>query len=164
MSTINLDGLDKAAILAALYNGARPQGLGFLHYDPTPMTEEEARGLGHGYFDYLKGRVMKVDLSGDTLDPWLYDRDNGAGAAERIINGLRSSQNVNPEEAALNHHHGRLGAAVELKERLNETTTFGNGSVTLGPAEFAPQLAPVLEKVLTDETAPTTDPSTNSED
>ena len=37
------------------------------------------------YFDYLYGRVMKVDLSKDTFDPFLYDRDNGQGAAERAI-------------------------------------------------------------------------------
>lgn len=37
------------------------------------------------YFDYLQGRVMKVDLAGDELDPRLYDRDNGEGAARRAI-------------------------------------------------------------------------------
>ena len=55
------------------------------------MTEAEAQELldsGQTYFDYLKGRVMKIDLSGDSeLDPRLYDRDNGAGAAERAIAG-----------------------------------------------------------------------------
>lgn len=40
-------------------------------------------------FDYLQGRVLKVHLSDDELDPWLYDRDIGQGAAERIINTLR---------------------------------------------------------------------------
>jgi len=28
---------------------------------------------------------MKVNLSGNELDPKLYDRDNGEGAAERAI-------------------------------------------------------------------------------
>ena len=87
MSTIALTGLDKAAVLAALYNASKPQGMGFLHYDPKPMTREEAAVLLEqtAYFDYLKGRVMKVDLSGDELDTWGYDRDNGQGAAERAI-------------------------------------------------------------------------------
>lgn len=81
----------KAAVLAALYNSSQPLGLGLLQFDPQPMTESEAQALldsGQTYFDYLKGRVMKVDLSGDTLDPRLYDRDNGPGAAEQAI--LRS--------------------------------------------------------------------------
>lgn len=89
--TINLKGLKKAEVLAALYNASHPQGMGLLHFEPTPMTAEEAESLlkEQTYFDYLKGRVMKVDLSGNTLDPWLYDRDNGQGAAQRVIDSLR---------------------------------------------------------------------------
>lgn len=41
------------------------------------------------YFDYLKGRVMKVDLSKDEIETAMYDRDNGQGAAEIVINELR---------------------------------------------------------------------------
>ena len=84
---INLAKKDKAEVLAALYNASRPLGLGFRHFDPTPMSTEEARELlSQGtYFDYVKGRVMKVDLSGDELETWLYDRDNGEGAAEKAL-------------------------------------------------------------------------------
>jgi len=79
----DISKLDKAAVLVALYNNARPQGMGFLHYTPEPMAREEAQKLldTHKYFDYLHGRVMKVNLSGNELDPGLYDRDNGPGAA-----------------------------------------------------------------------------------
>jgi len=90
---IDISNLDKAAVLAALYNRSRPQGMGFLHFDPTSMTLEQARAIlanGDTSFDYLKGRVMKVDLSVNSLDPWLYDRDNGAGSAERALSVLRA--------------------------------------------------------------------------
>lgn len=89
--SINLKGLNKAEVLAALYNASKPLGMGILHFDPAPMRAEEAESLlkGQTYFDYLKGRVMKVDLSGDELDPWLYDRDNGQGAAQRVIDSMR---------------------------------------------------------------------------
>lgn len=89
---IDLTGLSKAAVLAALYNNSRPQGMGILHYDPRPMTEGEAQELldgGQTSFDYLKGRVMKIDLGKDELHPGLYDRDLGEGAAEGIIAKLR---------------------------------------------------------------------------
>ena len=33
MSVIDLIGLDKAAVLAALYNASRPLGMGFVQYD-----------------------------------------------------------------------------------------------------------------------------------
>lgn len=85
---INIKGLDKARVLVALYNRSKGQGMGFL--DPMvnkDLTVEEAKVLleGQTYFDYLRGRVMKIDLKGDDLDPRLYDRDLGDGAAERAI-------------------------------------------------------------------------------
>ena len=56
------------------------------------MTVAEAEEILNQttYFDYLKGRVMKVDLSSDdSFEEWLYDRDNGKGAAQRVIDSLR---------------------------------------------------------------------------
>lgn len=90
---ISLKNLDKRAVLAALYNASRPQGMGFLHYDPAPMTTEEAAKLLEQttYFDYLKGRVMKVELGWDSLDPYGYDRNNGEGAAEQALAALAVS-------------------------------------------------------------------------
>jgi hypothetical protein len=85
---MNIKGISKAKILAALYNASRAQGMGLLHYNASLMTETEAQTLldsGQTYFDYLQGRVMKIDLSGDELRTGLYDRDNGQGAAERAI-------------------------------------------------------------------------------
>ncbi len=85
---IDIRGLDKARILVALHRRARTQGMGFLHPEnDKPLTVEEARVLleTETYFDYLRGRVMKVGLGSDLLDPRLYDRDNGEGAAEFAI-------------------------------------------------------------------------------
>jgi hypothetical protein len=87
---MNIAGMDRAKVLCALYNNARVQGLGFLHATQGDMSEEEARHLiasagPHLYFDYLKGRVMKVDLGSEELDTRLYNRDNGPNAAEDAI-------------------------------------------------------------------------------
>lgn len=89
---VDTRGLRKAEVLAALYNNSKPLGLGFLQFDPKEMTVTEAEELlkQTTYFDYLKGRVMKVDLSSnDSFEEWLYDRDNGNGAAQRAIDSLR---------------------------------------------------------------------------
>jgi len=108
---VDISGLGKAEVLQALYNGSRPMGMGMfravmLGNESIFMTLEEAekaletgddheqdfgsfRG-GKIYFDYLNGRPLKVDLSGDSFDPWGYDRDNGGdGTAARIIQNLR---------------------------------------------------------------------------
>lgn len=56
MAIVNLSGFNKAAVLAALYNASKPQGRGFLHYDPTPMRVEQAQALlaESTYFDYSR--------------------------------------------------------------------------------------------------------------
>jgi hypothetical protein len=85
---IDISKLDKAEVLRKLFNRSKPQGLGFLHYTQTNMSSEKAQELldeGHTYFDYVQGRVMKVDLSGDEFNEALYDRDNGPGAAKAAL-------------------------------------------------------------------------------
>lgn len=93
---VSIKGLGKAKVLAALYNASHPQGMGFLQYTPEDMTEQEAQALldqrGNFSFDYLKGRVMKVDIRSDELDERLYDRDNGPGAAQRAINSIKNER------------------------------------------------------------------------
>ncbi|MGL5936160.1 MAG: hypothetical protein ACRCZI_11140 [Cetobacterium sp.] len=98
-NAVDISGLDKAAVLAALYNASKQQGAGFLHErGQRELTVSDARALlseltpsGY-YFDYLHGRVMKIDISGDTLRTGLYNRDVGEGAAERVIADLRAAQ------------------------------------------------------------------------
>jgi hypothetical protein len=87
---MDISKLSKAKVLAALYNNSKPQGMGFLRYNPKPMTEEQAEELlkETTFFDYLQGRVMKINLKGDELYTRAYNRDNGEGAAERIIANL----------------------------------------------------------------------------
>jgi hypothetical protein len=84
---MDIRNLCKARVLKALYNRAKCQGMGIFHFDPKPMTDEEAAAMlkRQTYFDYVKGRVLKVDLKGDYLETALYDRDNGYGAAEYAI-------------------------------------------------------------------------------
>jgi hypothetical protein len=92
MTENNIKGLDKAELLAALYNASKVQGLGFLQAIDGQMTKAEAATQleSETYFDYLHGKVMKVDLSGDTMQTFLYNRDNGPDAAERVIERLRN--------------------------------------------------------------------------
>ncbi len=87
---IDISKLDRAQVLAALYNASRPQGMGFLQYKDGDMTAGQAAVLlkKSTYFDYLHGRVMKVRLDRNDFDPRLYDRDLGDGAAMRALQPL----------------------------------------------------------------------------
>lgn len=94
---IDVSAIAPEKLLAGLYNSARQQGMGFLNpAGAQPMTEEDARRYLEAntykertYVDYLQGRVMKVEINGQTLDSALYDRDNGTGAAARVVKSLK---------------------------------------------------------------------------
>lgn len=92
---VDIKGLDKARVLKALYDHSHVQGNGFLQAVPDGVvTVEHCAGLlaKYSYFDYLHGRVLKVDLSGDEFDECLYDRDCGEGAAQRAVDSVRAEQ------------------------------------------------------------------------
>lgn len=100
---IDVSGIDPMVLLEALYERAIPQGLGLLHARPSGGLPDDVRvtlrnDLDHAalegrpvYFDWLIGRPMKVTIDGRTLDPWLYDRDNGAGVAADVVAALRAA-------------------------------------------------------------------------
>ena len=60
---------------------------------PPAITKEKLQEhlqARDGYVDYACGRVIKCDLSGDTMGTRGYDRDNGEGAARRVVDELRA--------------------------------------------------------------------------
>ncbi|OGZ10668.1 MAG: hypothetical protein A3D67_02240 [Candidatus Lloydbacteria bacterium RIFCSPHIGHO2_02_FULL_51_22] len=154
MSEISLVGLKKADVLAALYNASKPQGMGFMHYDSKPMAREEAEGLlkQTTRFDYLKGRVMKVNLAGDELDTRGYDCDNGQGAAERAIAELRATSDANSSTIQATHHTNTLEAAEDVKTHLNEgsSSEIRGGVVVfhLGLSDVAGKLGPAVDDAI----------------
>jgi len=103
---IDISSLNKAEVLQALFNASKQQGMGFLdgrgHYKLSLEDSQVCidRG-GSQYYDYLRGRVLKIDLSKDELDTRLYDRDNGHGAAERALQPLFERFNESQEPLGL---------------------------------------------------------------
>ena len=89
------EDLTKEEVLCALYNKAKCQGYGVLHYREGDLSLEEAEHLLKctTYFDYLFGRVLKIDLKDDNgFEEWLYDRDNGEGAAQKSLDDYRATK------------------------------------------------------------------------
>jgi hypothetical protein len=96
---VNIAGLNKAAVLAALHNGTKALGMGRLRDLGMDMTIVEAEAIIGGDFfdfDYVNGRPLKVDISGDEFNERLYDRDAGAGRAAEVIAALREGQKPSP--------------------------------------------------------------------
>lgn len=129
---MDISTLNKADVLAALYNAAQAQGFGLLQNDPIPMEREEAEQLlqRSTYFDYVKGRVMKIDLSKDELDTRLYNRDNGPDAAETVIQLLINTNDVNVGKEI--HDKNTQKQVQRVANEIDKPTTREGNVINLG--------------------------------
>lgn len=96
--SVHTEDLDKAAVLAALWNAARHVEMGGFRSPESaePLTVEDARALleekQEARFDILRGRWLKVTLGDSEFDPFFYDSENGQGAAARVVERLRGGE------------------------------------------------------------------------
>lgn len=154
---VNIAGLDKAAVLATLFNASAPGGMGFFQaqHGPSVMTTEDARqliedggsaesGIYHGNlsYDYLFGRPLKINLEGDEFDPWGFDRDNGGtGTAQRLIEKLRETSQVDSPELSEHRHQLLDERSAGLKEFVRTPSGFReDGSYLMGGDDVAEDL------------------------
>lgn len=150
---VNIEGLNVAKVLAALYNASRPRGMGFLSYDPKPMTEEEAWALLNKirHFDYLKGRALQVSLdNAKEFDEWMYDRANGSGAAQAVVDQLRITGRAEGGGISFIHETGKQTAADEALTLADTKSSFDESSNTfkLGADEKGPRLREAVKKAI----------------
>ena len=142
---IDITGIGKPELLAALYNNSKPIGLGFLQATPESMTYREAEIIIEQQgkrFDYLKGRPLKCDLSGDTFDPWGYDRDNGGpGSALRVVQAVRDGVTLLPKSAS------EMSKGLDDFIKAAEPTTVRErGGITVFNLGVDDELKEALEK------------------
>jgi len=94
--SLDISGLDKAELLAALVNAARPGWLLMTHERAAAIIQDRL-SAGHGPpfdFDYVAGRTIKCDIGGPRISKFhaaLYDRDAGQGTIARAVDELRAA-------------------------------------------------------------------------
>ena len=82
MSVIDISRFDPAAKKNILLNNliVHAGGHGFVQPDDTRYMRP---------IDYYNGKPLKIDISGNVLNPYCYDRDNGgAGTALNVVEKL----------------------------------------------------------------------------
>ena len=60
---IDITDVDPILVVKKAYELSSPQGLGFLHFDPAPLKDEDAALYvrnGEIWADYIKGRAVKL--------------------------------------------------------------------------------------------------------
>ena len=130
------------------------QSKAFYHKNKKIITKEEAEHLLKctTYFDYLFGRVLKIDLKDDNgFEEWLYDRDNGEGAAQKSLDEFLISLDgtENKSNLGLDYieyiidggNHAYFGNYGEQK---------GDGKATINNQQQIKQTAVILDKFILD--------------
>lgn len=112
---IDISGISKANILSELYNSARSLE-GKLMSIEEAEKHIEKEGLE---FDYLNGRAIKANLSGDKFDPYLYDRDNGEGVAKIVIENIGEVKTIDSNNSDL-----KIIDILKLAASLTEDHAF----------------------------------------
>lgn len=157
--SVCIKGLEKAAVLKALYDKSHFQddespfqGLGEYLYIPvlrSNISIEEATELlkYQTYFDYLHGKVLKVDLSNpDYFNARLYDRDNHEGAARDAVEALRFNEIIhNCSGSCFYYYQGSeyfverimMNKGYSLGLRVFDTETKKEASVCISMEEIS---------------------------
>jgi hypothetical protein len=141
---IDISRCDKAKVVYALYVSARgPSG---------PVTEENIRqriASGQTYFSTLGSKVLKIDVSGNVLDPTLYDDNNGVAFSQ----GLTASKKYKGKAQAVLEAAGLVGFAPgsSTGSRLTAAHLVGGSTRAVSPSleeaqiEAAEVMAPPVE-------------------
>ncbi len=94
---INITNLDKYKILKALFYVAKPKEFNSLqqynskHELTNDLIDNLVRQNG-GRWDFycIAGRSLGIDINGDSFNPWFFDRYNGTGTAQQVIDNLQT--------------------------------------------------------------------------
>lgn len=90
---IDISNVDRVALLKGLWENQITAGFFTLNAVLAPSFDEElAKKAVEGRIDYFYGRAIKTDLSKDSVDPYLYDRDAGQGTFQKVVDSLLSEK------------------------------------------------------------------------
>ncbi len=85
---IDITGLDKK-----LWENSKPAAFFAMSGMPTPLCSDseidKVLSSKDCYADYLCGRVIKTSFKTNKLNPWGYDRDNGSGSMQKVVDSLK---------------------------------------------------------------------------
>lgn len=141
--TTNCGDLSEEVVFAALYNNAKPQGMGMMAFKSKEMSVSDAQEIlkTTRSFDYHKGRVMKIGFQKyPVLSTRGYDRDNQRGV-EEIIQELKSTGQCAP---------GIASTIKELTEEEKTNLVTNPPSLLFVPLEVPDYKGKTIEQIETE--------------
>ena len=92
INMVDIAGINKEVLLETLWNNSRPIPF-YRKYKVNPPNFDIKKAMKQvkddGYADYILGRLIKVNIESDSVDPEIYNENNGKGKLQIIIKKLR---------------------------------------------------------------------------
>src|SRR5437868_5478683 len=114
MENVDIEGIDKEKLLWNLWKNSKP-ALFFIvnKIEPTDYDQIKAKKAVDGYIDCFCGKFIRCDLSGNSVDPSMYDRDNGQGSLNKVVQSLEMPIfNMNKSKQSYTHHEDKFSEAA----------------------------------------------------
>lgn len=97
MTLVDISGIDKRLLLKELWSQSKNASFFGQYGLKCDINEDKIDSYINdnidsyinGYIDYFCGRLIKSDLSGNMAESRFYDRDNGVGSFQSIVDRLR---------------------------------------------------------------------------
>ena len=89
MASVDITNINKVQLLQALWRHSKPASILISMGLSTDFDENLANDAVKGYIDYFCGRAIKTDISTDIVEVDYYDRYNGQGRFQKVVNTLK---------------------------------------------------------------------------
>ena len=89
---VDIQGLDKAQLLKALWENQKP-AIG-QRQRQAPFSNAEALKAAEDFIEYFHGRPIKTDISEDVAESFSYDLDAGEGMFAAVVKYLRNPDSL----------------------------------------------------------------------
>ena len=85
---------DKSILLRMMWENMKPASFFAMSgINPLPYASKSAlNAINSGYIDYFQGRCIKTDFRGNSINPFLYERDSTSGSVQKFVDKIRLSR------------------------------------------------------------------------
>lgn len=126
VSEVDVTGLNKKQLLKELWKNSKPAAFFSMNRFPAPTDcsdneIEKVLSSEECYADYLCGRLIKTSFKTDKLNPRGYDRDNGAGAMQKVVDSMRYGSSA-PTFTTTSDRTYVPKYSAEIEAKISETS------------------------------------------
>ena len=97
INMVNIEGINKEVLLESLWNNSKPIPF-YRKYKVSPPNFDINKAMKQvkedGFADFILGRLIKINIQNNIVNPELYNENNGPGKLQHIIKNLKKNKKI----------------------------------------------------------------------